>query len=99
MDNAEIKRIYELYFDTEELEEFRTDTDRYFVSFFEASSRDYDSGEGIFAYPITVKSENFALTPLSSIVREYKSPFSSVISSYSPISHSPVKTFFPSLSS
>ncbi len=40
-------------FNTEELTDFRTDTDRYFVLYYEASSRDYDSGEGIFAYPMT----------------------------------------------
>lgn len=40
-------------YNTEELTEFRTDTERWFLLHYSASSRDYDSAQGKFAYPMT----------------------------------------------
>lgn len=39
-------------YNTEELKESATETDRFFVTFYEASGRDYDSAKGIFSYPM-----------------------------------------------
>ncbi|MBQ5319220.1 MAG: hypothetical protein J6K17_09010 [Oscillospiraceae bacterium] len=40
-------------YNTEELTEYKTDTERWFLLHYEASSRDYDSAQGKFAYPMT----------------------------------------------
>ena len=40
-------------YDSEEIEELKTDTERWFYLFYEASSRDYHSGQGKFVYPMT----------------------------------------------
>ncbi len=40
-------------YNTEELTEYKTDTERWFLLHYSASSRDYDSAKGKFAYPMT----------------------------------------------
>ncbi len=40
-------------YNTEELTEYKTDTERWFLLHYKASSRDYDSAQGKFAYPMT----------------------------------------------
>lgn len=40
-------------YNTEELTEYKTDNERWFLLHYDASSRDYDSAQGKFAYPMT----------------------------------------------
>ena len=59
MDGNTIIHGVNFSYGTEELIDYRTENKRCFLLYYEASSRDYDSAEGKFVYPMTNGAETF----------------------------------------